>query len=149
MAGTAGLPVGVQLVGLPNADELVLYGMKQLETALAVRDVATAGVTLGAAAAAAAAATTSTTVSDVVSKTTTATPAAAATGGAGALTDPTPPSAAAATTTAGAGTGAAPAAAAAPGATAIPVTLPRLRGFCPEHVLLKTVAAVPPSVSLA
>jgi hypothetical protein len=35
MRETAGLPVGVQLVGLPNADELVLHAMKQLELALA------------------------------------------------------------------------------------------------------------------
>lgn len=35
MREAAGLPVGVQLVGLPNADELVLHAMKQLELALA------------------------------------------------------------------------------------------------------------------
>ena len=36
-AGSAGLPVGVQIAGPPHSDETVLWAMKQLELALAAR----------------------------------------------------------------------------------------------------------------
>lgn len=55
MRGSAGLPVGVQLVGLPNADELVLRGMAEAEAALRAAAAAASGTTEAAATAAAAA----------------------------------------------------------------------------------------------
>lgn len=56
MRGSAGLPVGVQLVGLPNSDELVMRGMAEAEAALrAAAAAASSGSAAPAASATAAA----------------------------------------------------------------------------------------------
>jgi hypothetical protein len=116
MREAAGLPVGVQLVGLPNADELVLHAMKQLELALAAVGSSSTPAAAGPAG-------------------TVAVAGAAAGGAVVAAAE-----AASSVVGAGAGAGAHPAGVlvSVPGAGAASVQL----GFAPEHVVQATVAAL-------